>query len=137
VAGANDLSPVDHPLGQARQIVRATPGKRGDVPAASHQHHLTPADLHKTRALGGHFGDKADIDELGLGRQTWQHATSSGPALVEPPPNHSRGDVHLLNVDGAAGNPPTPGISQPSFHRVFLGVTVTAHQLDRISRYLA
>lgn len=41
--------------------------------------------------------------------------------LVEAPARRRAGDVGLQDVDGAAGDVPTPGIAQPPFGGMFLG----------------
>ena len=60
-------------------------------------------------------------------------------ALVETAANQSTGDIDLLDVDSATGNPPTPGIAKTPFHGIFLRVAVATHQLqcvtgDRVRR---
>lgn len=53
--------------------------------------------------------------------------------LVEAAAGECGGDVDFLDVDGAAGDTPSPCVAQAAFHAEFLGVAVAAHELDGVS----
>ena len=58
-------------------------------------------------------------------------------ALVKAFTHHGCRYIGFLNVNGATGYTPAPGISETTLHGVALGIAISAHQLDGITGDLA
>src|SRR5258708_5545377 len=117
--------------------------------------HMSPSfgASRRERKSGALPGGAGTITRIGLDGYACPHAAGTPsamhinaattfirvllPALVEALARQGRCDVHLLDVDGAAGDAPAPGIAQALLHREFLAVAVGAHELQRRARHLA
>src|SRR5687768_8083732 len=64
---------------------------------------------------------------------TW----NTSAALVKALSRQRGGDVHFLDVDGAAGDAPSPGVAQALLERKLLAVAVGAQELQRRAGDLA